>query len=96
VPPINIPKVVKLTNTKTTTKLLLDHYQDVENAGIYLFAFVGVVIAAIIEFDALYLRHKWHYNALMPTVLGLGISPLLQLSITGILNVLIVKRLLKL
>jgi len=32
----------------------------------------------------------------MPTVLGLGISPLLQLSITGILNVLIVKRLLKL
>ncbi|MBS3113378.1 hypothetical protein J4418_04825 [Candidatus Woesearchaeota archaeon] len=70
--------------------------KKLENAGIYLFAFVGVVIAAIIEFDALYLRHKWHYNALMPTVLGLGISPLLQLSITGILNVLIVKRLLKL
>jgi len=60
-----------------------------------IFVFIGIIIAATIEYDAIYLRHKWSYSALMPTVFGLGISPLVQLSITGLLSIIITKELMK-
>jgi len=54
----------------------------------------GLVIAAVIEYKAVFLSDKWSYNAFMPTVFGLGISPLVQLSVTGILAVWLTRRLL--
>jgi len=45
----------------------------------------GIVVAAIIEYKAVYIFHQWTYSNPMPTVFGLGLSPLLQLVLTGLL-----------
>lgn len=42
---------------------------------------IGVVIAAVIEYHAVFIAHRWMYTASMPTVFGLGISPLLQMGL---------------
>ncbi len=47
-------------------------------------AITGFIIAAIIEAKALYFK-QWAYNEIMPTIFGMGLSPLVQLSITGII-----------
>lgn len=44
---------------------------------------VTVTVAVWIEYRALYLLDKWSYNETMPTVFSLGLSPLVQLAITG-------------
>ncbi|PIN81872.1 hypothetical protein COV11_00765 [Candidatus Woesearchaeota archaeon CG10_big_fil_rev_8_21_14_0_10_30_7] len=43
---------------------------------------LGFIIASIIEIKALIFGH-WEYSELMPTLFGMGLSPLVQLSITG-------------
>lgn len=53
----------------------------------YAFITIGLVIAAIIEYRGVFLLQKWSYSLLMPTIFGIGLSPLLQLSTTGILAV---------
>ena len=53
----------------------------------YSFLASGLIIAAIIEYRGVFLLQKWSYSLLMPTIFGIGLSPLLQLSITGILAV---------
>jgi len=60
---------------------------------VYTVIVLGILIAAFIEYRALFLQAKWSYNPLMPTILGIGLSPLLQLSITGILVILLTRRL---
>jgi hypothetical protein len=47
-------------------------------------AVLGLVIAFLIEFRA-EIQGSWAYNSFMPTIYGIGISPVLQLAITGIL-----------
>lgn len=47
-------------------------------------ALIGFVIAVIIEAKALFF-HQWSYTDLMPTIFGMGLSPLIQLSITGVI-----------
>lgn len=54
---------------------------------LFVFAGIGVLVAAIIEILSLFYFHRWAYKKLMPTVLGIGISPLIQLSITGLISV---------
>jgi len=54
---------------------------------------LGMTIAAFIEYRAIFLQDKWSYNSSMPTILGIGLSPLLQLSITAILVIWITRRL---
>lgn len=44
----------------------------------------GFIIAAIIELKALFLK-QWSYSEFMPTLFGMGLSPLVQLSITGLI-----------
>ena len=58
-----------------------------------IFMVVGLLIAWFIEYRAVFLQGKWSYNALMPVVFGIGISPLLQLSITGIASLILTKML---
>lgn len=60
----------------------------------YIFMIFGLIIAAIIEYRAVFLQQRWNYNSFMPTIFGIGLSPLLQLSITGILAVWIAKSIL--
>ncbi|MFH1501310.1 MAG: hypothetical protein ABIE22_05200 [archaeon] len=52
----------------------------------------GLVFAALIEIKA-QIYNSWHYGEIMPTVFGLGITPLVQLAITGTLTLIIVRKL---
>ena len=66
----------------------LEHYGSKE----FMFtAVVGIIIAAIIEIKAIFLE-QWQYTALMPTFLGVGLSPVLQLAITGALSMFITSK----
>ncbi len=47
-------------------------------------AVAGFIIAVAIEAKALFFQ-QWAYTELMPTIFGMGASPLIQLSITGII-----------
>jgi hypothetical protein len=44
----------------------------------------GLLLAAGIEYGKVTVMKAWSYNRLMPTFFGLGLSPLLQLSMTGL------------
>jgi len=57
-----------------------------------LVAFLGLIIAAFIEIINLNLG-RWKYTIMMPTFFGIGISPLIQLALTGIISLIIVKKL---
>ena len=61
-------------------------------AGVTFF-FMGLVVAVIIEYRAVYIYERWSYNLKMPTIYGIGLSPLVQLSITGLISLWIVGRL---
>lgn len=61
---------------------------------ILLFAIIGVVVAAAIEYLSVFYYHKWMYTESMPTVFGIGVSPLVQLSITGFSAIWLTKELL--
>ncbi|MEX1997764.1 MAG: hypothetical protein WEA04_03790 [Candidatus Andersenbacteria bacterium] len=50
-----------------------------------VFVGLAVGIAVVIEFKAVYIFHQWSYRAAMPTIFGLGLSPLVQLPLTGLL-----------
>lgn len=58
----------------------------------FLIVIFGLVIAILIEIINLNLE-RWAYKEIMPTILGIGLSPLLQLAITGVLSLLILKKL---
>lgn len=44
----------------------------------------GLAVAALIEYRKVFLLGAWSYTPLMPTLFGIGLSPLLQLSVTGV------------
>ena len=55
----------------------------------YLFIIIiGTAIAAAIEIYSVG-NGRWAYTELMPTIFGIGVSPLVQLFVTGILGLLI-------
>lgn len=60
--------------------------------GYILFFTLGLIVATVIEYHAVFLAGKWSYNTFMPTLFGIGISPLIQLSITGIFTIFIVEK----
>lgn len=41
-------------------------------------------MAVIIEVKDIYIFEQWAYSDAMPIVFGLGVSPLLQLAVTGL------------
>ena len=49
----------------------------------FLIAILGIVFAVFIEKRAEIL-HLWSYNANMPLIYGMGLTPLIQLALTGI------------
>lgn len=54
----------------------------------------GIILALTIEYFQIYVFTVWKYTSLMPTIFGIGISPLSQLSITGIIVFWLIKRIL--
>ena len=59
-----------------------------------LFAAGGILTAGFVEYRSVYIADRWVYKANMPTILGLGLSPLVQLSITGLISVWLAKEVL--
>lgn len=53
---------------------------------------LGIIIASIIEIYSL-LKGRWAYTSLMPTIFGIGFSPLVQLFTTAIISLLLNKKL---
>lgn len=53
---------------------------------------IGVVVAFIIEYRAVYVTHEWQYSEHMPVIFGIGMSPLVQLSITMLAAVWVTRR----
>ncbi len=56
----------------------------------YLLAFLGLLFAATIEIKSK-VFNSWNYNEYMPLIFGIGISPLIQLAVTGILTLKIIR-----
>ena len=52
----------------------------------------GLAIAAVIEYRRGFITMSWRYNQLMPTIFGIGLSPLFQLSITGVTTFWLMRR----
>jgi len=61
---------------------------------VYTVLILGLVTAAFIESTKAIMLRTWSYNHLMPTVFGIGLSPLLQLSITGLLTCWLARKIL--
>lgn len=61
---------------------------------ISLFVFLGLSIATWIEYRAVFLMNKWEYSSSMLTIFGIGFTPLVQLSLTGIISIWLTKKLL--
>jgi hypothetical protein len=60
----------------------------------FIIVLLTSITAVLIELNALAIN-KWQYTSTMPTLLGIGISPLLQLPVTAILTLMIIRFLLK-
>jgi magnesium-transporting ATPase (P-type) len=60
----------------------------------YLIFILGLVVAVLAEYQAVYVKQEWSYNKFMPVIYGIGLSPLIQLSITGLASSWLTKRLL--
>lgn len=56
----------------------------------FLTATIG--IAAFIEIKGVYILKEWSYLETMPTIFGLGLSPLVQLATTGLLALYSIKQ----
>ena len=61
---------------------------------LFVFAGIGILVAAVIEILSVFYYQRWVYKELMPTVFGIGISPLSQLSITGLISVWLTRKVL--
>ncbi len=60
--------------------------------NIVVFFVLGLIVAVLAEFNSVYLTKEWQYNSYMPIIFGIGLSPLVQLSITGLLSIWLAKR----
>ncbi|MBI2135868.1 hypothetical protein HYU06_02240 [Candidatus Woesearchaeota archaeon] len=59
----------------------------------FLFVTVSTITTAfLIEYNAIYIAQKWSYTALMPTVFGIGLSPLVQLAATSWITIYFVNK----
>jgi len=63
--------------------------------GLYnglFFSLSSLAVAYIVESIALFELHLWQYRPSMPLVFGIGLSPLLQLSLTGLFSVFVAHK----
>src|SRR3989344_3130003 len=56
----------------------------------FFVVFLGIAIAAFLEVKNLNLG-RWEYTATMPTIWGIGISPLIQLALTAAATLALIK-----
>lgn len=68
--------------------------QKILKMQVYISCLAGLLIAAIIEYWNVLVKKEWSYAPGMPTIFGIGLSPLLQLSTTGLLTFWVIRRIL--
>lgn len=68
----------------------LNWINKIKKRDYFLFIFLGLIFAIAIEIKAK-IFNTWSYNQYMPLIFGIGLTPLIQLSITGILLIIIIK-----
>lgn len=59
----------------------------------FIFIISALIVAIWIEYRGVYLLQKWQYSDLMPIIFGIGLSPMIQLIVTGFLTLSIAKNL---
>ena len=52
----------------------------------------GLVSAYAVEYVSIFMLHIWQYNSSMPMLFGVGLFPLFQLSLTGLLSVFVARK----
>jgi hypothetical protein len=52
----------------------------------------GFVAAYTVEYISIFMLHTWQYGPSMPILFGVGLFPLFQLSLTGLLSVLVARK----
>ena len=68
--------------------------QKMKKNQVYTACLAGLVFAAAIEYWNVLANKNWSYTIYMPTIFGIGISPLVQLSATGLLTFWVVRKIL--
>jgi len=58
--------------------------KNLNHRRVVIFFVLGLFVAVAAEYWAVYVSHEWHYNNKMPVIFGIGLSPLVQLSVTGL------------
>lgn len=61
-----------------------DWFMQMDTRKYAYFAGVAILWAICIEYKAVFMFDQWSYSSLMPTIFGLGVSPLMQLAATGL------------
>ena len=69
--------------------------QTMNRKQVWTACLTGLAIAAAIEYRKVFVLKTWSYTPLMPTILGIGVSPLFQLSITGLASFWLTRRMLR-
>jgi len=63
-----------------------------EKRDYFVFIIGGLLSSVLIELNALF-SGSWSYNLYMPLIFGIGITPLIQLTITGAIVLFFVRKL---
>lgn len=69
-------------------------FQKPKRMQVYASSLAGLSVAAVIEYWNVMVKKEWSYTPLMPTILGIGVSPLLQLSVTGLMALWLTRKVL--
>jgi len=68
--------------------------REMNRKQIFTACIAGAVIAAVIEYRKVLILKVWSYTPLMPTIFGIGVSPVLQLGVTVYLTFWLSRRVL--
>jgi hypothetical protein len=68
--------------------------KEMNSLQILVVLLVGMLVSGLIEYRAVYVLREWRYGPDMPLILGIGLSPLIQIGVTGLLSFRLTGRLL--
>ena len=57
-----------------------------------IFSLSGLITAYTVEYVSIFILHLWQYQPSMPILLGVGLFPLVQLSLTGLFSLYVARR----
>lgn len=99
-----IPRILYSTLGDAVVITLVFAFLAVQNKGLVwihmpsakdyaVFVAAGLIFAILIELRAAS-ENRWSYNQYMPVVIGIGLTPFVQLAVTGLVTLFVVRRML--